>query len=308
MKNSFCIKRCSQVLRWLVSVNRLTLLGLFSGVAVGMFLIELGIYFTKMDLAPDDYIRHVAAFATFCLVLSAVLCVSLAFTKFTQLGTRQQRATFLMLPAANSEKFLAVILYVTVVCMSVGIAGFVVADVLRMGLMAAWNQLHPLVGVSYIPGGAETCWWSSAIPEVVRNLSPRWVNASDNYSYTLAYRVMYLVVMYSLALFVHAHYTLGATLLRRYSFVISSIVIILWAMLTFKMSIHFELSMFRPVWVDNHYLSQEVGGAAFIFDAMLLIAAFNCYWISFRIFKHFELMTNKWTNANKLKNDDILKR
>ena len=37
MKTNFCITRCSRVLRWLVSVNRVTLLGLFAGAAVGMF-------------------------------------------------------------------------------------------------------------------------------------------------------------------------------------------------------------------------------------------------------------------------------
>ena len=54
MKSSFCIKRCSQVLRWLVSVNRLTLLGLFAGAAVGMFLIEMGMYLLHTSYTPSE--------------------------------------------------------------------------------------------------------------------------------------------------------------------------------------------------------------------------------------------------------------
>ena len=308
--NSFSIKRCWLVLRWLVSVNRIMLLGEFAGTTVAIFLIELGMFIMTPDPNPNAFLSHVAGFAIFCLVLSVILFVSLAFTKFTQLGTKQQRATFLMLPAMNLEKFLAVIFYVTVVCTIVGILSFVVADSLRMGSMAMWNQFHQL-GSNWYPDGNEmhyTYWWSSAVPEIVRHLSPGWVNAPDIYSYTLSYRVMSMVLVGVFILFVHAHYTLGATLLRRYSFVIASIVLILWMFLSFRITMHFEFPLFRSVWMEDHYISQEVGDAAYIFAALLFAAAIGAYWNAYRIFKQFEPMTNQWLNANKFKDDDILKR
>lgn len=310
MYNSFSIKRCWQVLRWLMSVNRMMLLGMFAGTTVGIFLIELGMYVMTSDPNPHVFIAHLAGFAIFLLVLSVILFVSLAFTKFTQLGTMQQRASFLMLPAMNLEKFLAVIFYVTVVCTIVAVLSFVIADGLRMGAMAIWNQFQPL-GYNYYPDGNEmhyTYWWSSVLPEIVKYLSPDWVNASDIYSYTLSYRVMSIVSMGVFILFVHAHYILGATLLRRYSFVISSIVLIMWMLLSFRIIIHFELPLSRSVWVEDHYVSQEVGETAYIFAALLFAAAVCAYWNAYRIFKKFELMTNKWLNANKFKDDDILKR
>ena len=71
---------------------------------------------------------------------------------------------------------------------------------------------------------------------------------------------------------------------------------------------HFEFPLFRSVWMEDHYISQEVGDAAYIFAALLFAAAIGAYWNAYRIFKQFEPMTNQWLNANKFKDDDILKR
>ena len=67
--NSFSIKRCWLVLRWLVSVNRIMLLGEFAGTTVAIFLIELGMFIMTPDPNPNAFLSHVAGFAIFCLVL-----------------------------------------------------------------------------------------------------------------------------------------------------------------------------------------------------------------------------------------------
>jgi hypothetical protein len=59
---------------------------------------------------------------------------------------------------------------------------------------------------------------------------------------------------------------------------------------------YFELSMFTSNWENGRYVSGEVGIPAYILAVLLpLFAVFN-YWASFRIFKNFQLITNKWLN------------
>ena len=287
--NSFSIKRCWQVLFWLLSVNRVVLLGLFSGVFVGIFLIEMGILIMLSDSTPRECVRYSSGLATSILLLLFVVFVSTAFTRFTHLGSKQQRATFLMLPAMNLEKFLAVMFYVTVVCTSLSILAVALADSLRVGLMALLGQ-----GL-----------WPSSIPWIIGNLTPIVLEPGADSIYPLSFRVMYLVLLSVEILFVHAHYTLGATLLRKYSFVISSIVLMLWAFLAFKITIrtmYDEMHLFHTIWEKGHLVTVEVNGVAYIFVAMLFVAATTAYWKAYRIFRHFEINSNQWTNY------DILKR
>ena len=326
MKNRFCIKRCSQVLRWLVSVNRVTLLGLFAGAAVGMFLIEMVMYLLHTGYTPSNYLNHIRGFMVFGLAALVLTCVSCAFTNFTQIGSKQQRTNFLMLPASDLEKFLAVVLLVTFVYLTVGILGFVVGDSLRMGVMAAWNQLHPLAGVSYIPEGdgtQYTYWWSSALPKVLAHLNPDIPINGDYFIYgegnsskmvqvcSLGYTVVRYALFVAFLAWVHSLFMLGGTQLRRYAFVASGLVFLLAVWLYAQGMTTFDLDLYN----DTPYYAINKDGFAYLehdvhtlepmaYVTLILLVLLTCfnYWASFHVFKHFELITNKWTNY------DILKR
>ena len=142
-------------------------------------------------------------------------------------------------------------------------------------------------------------WWSSAIPKMMDNLTPHILEAdSSNWFYL----VMYIVVIAAIAVWTHSLLIIGGTLFRKYSFVISCLVFILFWVIFVKTMHDFELSMFTSTWENDRYVSGEVGIPAYILAILLpLLSIFN-YWTSFRIFKGFQLITNKWTNY------DILKR
>ena len=66
---------------------------------------------------------------------------------------------------------------------------------------------------------------------------------------------------------------------------------------------HFGLFLFwGDVWKDGVHYESEVGALAYVLAVLLPVLTVFNYWASFHIFKHFELITNKWTNY------DILKR
>jgi hypothetical protein len=131
------------------------------------------------------------------------------------------------------------------------------------------------------------------------NLTPHILEAD---SCNWFYLVMYIVVIAAIAVWTHSLLIIGGTLFRKYSFVISCLVFILFWVIFVKTMHDFELSMFTSTWENDRYVSGEVGIPAYILAILLpLLSIFN-YWTSFRIFKGFQLITNKWTNY------DILKR
>jgi hypothetical protein len=213
---------------------------------------------------------------------------------------KRKREAFLMLPASNLEKFLALMTYTSVVCVLGVFLAFVLGDSLRM----AWFWVsgpYTEIETSVIGNPVETYyWWSSAIPKMMDNLTPHILEAD---SCNWFYLVMNIVVIAAIAVWTHSLLIIGGTLLRKYSFVASMLVFILFVWLLSWTIHHFGLYLFwSDVWKDGHHYVSEVGALAYILAVLLpLLSVFN-YWASFHIFKNFQLITNKWTNY------DILKR
>ena len=135
--------------------------------------------------------------------------------------------------------------------------------------------------------------WLSGIPDILPSLGfdfsdPLWLPL-------LVFNILVIVWIFS-------RYVLGATWLRRFSFVVSSIVVILSVAALWNFSCSLNLTMYSVKQIDGHIVSQSVGSRAYVlFVLLLLLTAFN-YWASYHIFKGFQLVTNKWTNY------DIFKR
>ncbi len=299
--NSFSMNRFGRTLRWLVSVNRVRLLAIFASLTVSVLMLELITAYMKEN--PFDFLRNIAGFIIVVISVLMLVFVSGMFSSFTSIGTKQQRSTFLMLPATNLEKFLAVVAYVTVVCSVCSVVSIVLGDSLRMVCMGVVKGFDASGDFSYSVDGQTWYWWSSAIPQVFHQIMPDAFLPDDSiYHYTLSYRVMNCVVLFAFLLWIHSLYTLGGTLLRKYPLVVSSIVLFLFMSLSVQFTMHVDMPIFRSEWREGHYVSQEVGAMAYIIAAMLFVAAYSAYWQSFRIFKHFDINSNKWTNY------DILKR
>jgi hypothetical protein len=108
--------------------------------------------------------------------------------------------------------------------------------------------------------------------------------------------------MLAFTLWIHSLFTLGGVYLRKYSFVLTGLFFILCMVLLVKFVHAYDINMFTSHWDNGTYISEEVGTLAYVLTVVLpLLSIFN-YWTSFRIFKGFQLITNKWTNY------DILKR
>ena len=294
--NTFSFNRFGKMLRWVLSVNQRRILYAVAGSVVGVFMAEMILLRMSSYDSPFTMLKHYGQVGAAVFAVTSLILVS---TIVSGVNEKRKREAFLMLPASNLEKFLALMTYTSVICVLGVFLAFVLGDSLRM----AWFWIsgpYTEAKVSYIGNPTEYYyWWSSAIPKMMDNLTPHILEAD---SCNWFYLVMNLFVIAAIAVWTHSLLIIGGTLFRKYSFVISCIIFILFWVIFVKMTHYFELSMFTSTWENGRYVDGEIGVPAYVLAVLLpLLAVFN-YWASFHIFKNFQLITNKWTNY------DILKR
>lgn len=281
--NSFSINRFWKTFCWVVTTNFRHLLAWTLAYSLITFLCELIFWKLSEEHTPGYIVAAVAEFFSTFIVIAVGIGFSLVFY---DLNKKPRREAFLMLPASNLEKYLSSVIYWTVIWTICVLISFAVGDTLRMIFR----------GLTY---GDE---WLSAIPGVMVNLNlydDCFMSGAD-----LLYTVMKIITVTTLVLWLHSLYILGGTLMRKYAFVVTSVLFILCVVALGKTMNYFDLSMFKVDWVeeDGHYVSSEVGAIAYVLSIVLLLLTCFNYWASFQIFKGFQLITNKWTNY------DILKR
>ena len=156
--------------------------------------------------------------------------------------------------------------YTSVVCVLGVFLAFVLGDSLRM----AWLWVsgpYTEIETSVMGNPVETYyWWSSAIPKMMDNLTPHILEAD---SCNWFYLVMNLFVITAIAVWTHSLLIIGGTLFRKYSFVISCLVFILFWVIFVKTMHYFELSMFTSTWENGRYVSGEVGIPAYFLAVLL---------------------------------------
>ena len=301
--NSFSFNRFGKMLRWVLSVNKRRILYVMAASVVGVFIAEMILLRLSNLYSPVIMLNQYGEVGAALFALVSLILVS---TIVSGVNEKRKREAFLMLPASNLEKFLALMTYTSVVCVLGVFLAFVLGDSLRMAwfwISGPCTKTTVMMETSEIGDPVETYyWWSSAIPEMVNRLTPHILEA-DSYSQTWLYVAMNIIVIIAIAVWTHSLLIIGGTLLRKYSFVASMLVFILFVWLLSWTIHHFGLYLFwSDVWKDGHHYVSEVGILAYVLAILLPVLAVFNYWASFHIFKNFQLITNKWTNY------DILKR
>jgi len=288
--NSFDINRFGKTFRWVLATNFRNFLAWTLGAAVGVFLME--IILIAFNVHPDrgNYISelryNISQICTIALMIFVLVALSTGFSDYSK---KPQREAFLMLPSTNLEKFLSVVIYITVVWSLAGFLAFAVGDTLRMVVRALFFRNE----------------WYSVVPrvlEIFSGMKPTFHTTGSIDISTTSFMVVLSCWYVGFIFWIHSLYILGGTLMRKYSFVVSSLVAILSFVLMVWLSRKFELQMFYVETLKDGHILYKAGFLAYAVAVLLpLLTIFN-YWASFHIFKGFQLITNKWTNY------DILKR
>ena len=302
--NSFSINRFGQTFRWVLATNFRNFMAWTLGAAVGVFLMEMILIAFNVNPDGGNYIPFLySTISNICHIALIIFVLVALSTGFADYQKKPQREAFLMLPSTNLEKFLTVVIYVTVVWSLAGFLAFAVGDTLRM---AARALLY----------GNE---WYSLVPKVLDLFGEMIPSYDDMMIPTLSYKVCAPIAMIGLFIWIHSTYILGGTLLRKYTFAATSLAIILAVILMVWMSDKFGFQFFYvdtvidglslealrqsgaldtngPIPAKSFQVVHKVGALGyFLTVALPLLSIFN-YWASFHIFKGFQLITNKWTN------------
>jgi len=297
--NSFSFNRFGKTLRWVMAVNSRTLLMWTIGSVVAVFVGEL----MMAELGKLSASEMVSQFGTMGSALFVLVSLIMASTIVSSVNEKCKRQAFLMMPSTNLEKFLSLLVYTSVICVACISLALVLGDCLRMVWFktASFFVVHQVQ--ASVSNPVDACHaWSSALPGLIGNLTPHVLGA-DSDRYTWFYIAMNLFVISAIVVWNLSLMTICGTLLRKYAFVVASLIIILCSILLSWTIHHFGLFLFwGDVWKDGIHYESEVGALAYVLAVLLPVLTVFNYWASFRIFKHFELITNKWTNY------DILKR
>ena len=301
--NSFSFNRFGQTLRWVLATNFRNLLFFSAGIAFAVFFGELFIYGLNGMDSTHSPVRMLWDFADIGSALMTVTTVIMVNSVVSSINDKRKRGTFLMLPSSNLEKFLALVFYTTVICVLGMFLAYIVGDSLRMA--AIWGN-HLLTGedavgaVAYYNGVDKTYYdWSSSVHWMFSKLIPRLITVWTNGIYwTWQNEWSTLIFHVVLAVWVHSVFTLGGTLFRKYAFVITGAALLAVVGLFNYVLGYFNLAVYN--WVDHVLRGITTVGVVLCF--VLPVFSIINYWASFRIFKGFQLITNKWFNY------DILKR
>lgn len=301
--NSFSINRFGKTQRYVLSTNFRSLLMWTIGAALVVFMCEM-VYWKFGTLNESPY-RMLSHFGDMGMVLFVVASVVLISSVVAGINNKRKRESFLMLPSTNAEKYLSLIVYSTVICILCVFLAMVLGDTLRMAFL--WGRdlmgfgpryegepVSVYLSDNWWNGSYANCWvrwYDSALPVFLYNFVP-------DYGFSSWYAIMRWAFFLASLLWVHSLYTLGGTLLRKYAFVASSVVFILLLVGFAKFIDYFELYTFRSEWIDaaGNLHKHMISALVYVYCIALPILSIANYWISFRIFKGFELLTNKWTN------------
>ena len=145
--------------------------------------------------------------------------------------------------------------------------------------------------------------WISTVPRVLHNLTPDAFKTFSDNPAPVPFKLTEIYFAISFIIWIHSLYIFCGTLMRKYSFVVATLALILSFAFTLWLGYDkLHLNMFYGTTNGDGVLVYEVGTLGYLLCVILpLLSAFN-YWASFYIFKGFQLITNKWFNY------DILKR
>lgn len=287
--NTFNFDRFRHVLRWWLRISLRRLTAWTVGAAACVFLGEMAY------VGYGHLEGRVIGISDFPSVFSVLMVVAILVGQsaiFSGVNDRRRRTALLMLPASSLEKFLAAVLTVSVVEVVAVFLAFAVGDSLRVGVCAV---LWPHQVSNVLVDGVWTNYysWSSAIPGLLEQFFP--------FLFRFVWWPM-TVFLALLTVFTLSLYLLCGTLLRKYAFGITTLAL-LSTLLGFAYILtqagveHFSLFSYDDAVHPTPYISPYAYAG---YVVLPLLAAVD-YWAAYRIFKGFQIVTNKWTNYDFLK-------
>ncbi len=272
MKN-FNITRFAHVMRWQLSERR----GLYTYAAAGFIIIAFatllipflaGVF--RQDYYDSSYTSTASTILTVVITWYYLACGALIVA---DLGDKRKRISAFMLPASRLEKFSARYLYLIIALPLAFVAGFVVGDLLQMGIFQAMF------------GNSRSAF--ALFLTVTVDTFPR-----------LSFSFGDTFIGFMGLLWLHSIFLLIGTFFRRHAWILSNLLVFVAATLFIGGIAFAAKAVLDTLYGDGIY---RVGiittplATTLHTLALILVIAFN-YWASFRIYSRMQAVTNKTLN------------
>ena len=263
-------KRLTQVLRWNTTAYRGELSRFFGqGVAAfGILTLATNASNWFCQESTQGSIYSEAKFCGICIII--MLFVSAANVCFN-MKTKTDRISYSMLPATKLEKFLANVIYQSVVVLVLAFAGLIAVDIVQAVIsLLTTHEAYSLT-------------W--AVLKTSANFDDG--NPSSRM----------IVIGFGLPLMLHATYVLGGTFFRKHNFLYTSIIIVT---VPFVLSLIIGgitagimgLTYYHGYEVEMEWLLSE--GWTTVLIAVLFIAVSALfYWMAYHCFRRINVINNK---------------
>jgi len=263
------IKRAIKLFKW----NLLTyhkqysgFLGLtFIALMVGFFFLTYSFSkYEEREWAERLLMRNCITVAWFVAAFVAVIAPTLTFCN---MKTKESRMTFLSLPASNVEKFLVRYVGGTVIYYVGALIVFILASTLFWGftyLIGSNLHVNPAIVLMRLPFHTE-----------VNELTP-------------IQGVEVTVMLYLIALLIHASLLFFGTLFRKMPWLFSPIAVLLLVLFVsyhVAMTVETHLSFYDELMLTDWFLG--------VVDVALLLALVIVYWLTYRLFCRMQLVSRR---------------
>ena len=275
----FNFKRFFRVLYWFLRTNSKQLLMWFAGAATCVFLMQMVVTCTgvvvksaggntyTMGFTPENYKHALFVVKSIVLVVMSIATLFVLSGVFRQLNKKQKAISFLMLPAANKEKYWVLLVYVTVAWTLCLFLGYVVADVLRMVIIPMFKDL-PYVSTLTDPNLFFVVTEGHVVQKITASI----------------YSLISII-------WVHSCYIAAGSVFRKNGFAIASAGLLL------------IVALFEKVWTKNFGSLISVKDNTLSVNYLVWVVVFVLlawtvynYRLSYRLFKNFQVINNKRTN------------
>ena len=284
----FNFNRFSQALKCQFMVTRKWWMVLFGIYTFILFMANL--FFTRLNMnysywvenmpmneVYHTYNSHVEQTVAFGIFFFCIAMLFAASSIFSQMKDTRKRSAYLLWPVTNLEKYIVSFLLSFVLMAFLTVGAYVLADTLRV--FVDWMT------------GRVIIW---GIPK----LSDPFTAVDGPFEYWQMVWMLFNWIFYS-----HSLYILGGTLFRRQQFLLTSVTIIVVAILLIIALNQIDwnsnhVDFISTIWDEKTSTYNNIFHPSFyiINSVASLLTVFH-YWASYKLFTRVQVINNKWLNV-----------
>ena len=297
MNKTFDLHRFGMVLRWDLLTNWKSYFYSIAGLAIGIIMLSIPMLYNfpssrviRAGGDLSDYYRcSIVGFLAAIVILFFFIS---ACNIFSNMKTKLQRESFLMLPANNLEKYAARFLMTSVGSILIMLIATLIGDFVQF-----------VLSFFMTPG-----YHASIIGSALSQIYKAATNTGNNPNCIFARNPIYILVWqykideallgWSFLTMIYSFCLLGGTLFRKQPIILTAVSgIIIFMIIGYCGSKLEEWGVFGVHYYENYYSQAPTLSMTTIFWSVVFLAlAAGSLWASYKLFTRMQVICNKWIN------------